>query len=348
MSLSELNDVAPPLARLHLDDPEGRFRTVRLVTDLYKREAPFAYARGGAGEPWELRLPLPPVDRFEYLLQVVDGDGDMSLILDPDAPTASGPFGDKSVFAVPEYEPPAWVGAEVTAGRSRRSRFGASVSAATVHGLLWTPPGTGPEAELPLLVVHDGPEYAAHSSLTAYLAWAVETGEAPPHRAALLARSRRNDHYAASARYAAALVEEVLPALGAHGPVVGAGASLGALALLHAQREPPQTFAGLFLQSGSFFQERPTRGRRGFPRFGPITRFVARVLKGREARSPVPVALTCGTAEENLANNRALRNALARQGYEVELALVRDGHTWVGWRDSLHPLLGRLLARVWR
>ena len=348
MSLSELNDVAPPLARLHLDDPEGRFRTVRLVTDLYKREAPFAYARGGAGEPWELRLPLPPVDRFEYLLQVVDGDGDMSLILDPDAPTASGPFGDKSVFAVPEYEPPAWVGAEVDPGTLAPIEIRSERLRATVHGLLWSPPGTEPEAELPLLVVHDGPEYAAHSSLTAYLAWAVETGEAPPHRAALLAPVRRNDHYAASARYAAALVEEVLPALGAprRRSSVPARASARSRSCTRSASRPDLRRAlppvrQLLPGSTDPWEE-------GFPRFGPITRFVARVLKGREAGSPVPVALTCGTAEENLANNRALRNALARQGYEVELALVRDGHTWVGWRDSLHPLLGRLLARVWR
>jgi enterochelin esterase family protein len=347
VSLSELNDVAPPLARLRLEDPEGRFRTVRLVTDVYKREAPFPFARAAVGEPWELRLPLPAVDRFEYLLQVVDGEGDMSLILDPEAPTASGPFGAKSVFEVPDYEPPAWVGAGVEPGTLAPLELRSERLRATVHGLLWSPPGTAPEDELPLLVVHDGPEYAQHSALVDYLAWAVDAGEAPPHRAALLAPVRRNDHYAASPRYAAALVEEMLPALGAAGPVAGVGASLGALALLHAQRESPHAFAGLFLQSGSFFQPATDPWEEGFPRFGPITRFVGRVLKGREPATPIPVALTCGTGEENLANNRALRNALARQGYEVELALVRDGHTWIGWRDSLHPQLARLLSRLW-
>lgn len=348
MSLSELNDVAPRLARLRLDDPAGRFRTVRLVTDLYKREPPFAYARRAAGEPWELRLPLPAVDRFEYLLQVVDGDGDMSLIVDPGAPAASGPFGPKSVFELPGYEAPAWVGAAVEPGTLEPLELPSERLGAKVHGLLWGPAGTGPADELPLLVVHDGPEYAQHSALVEYLAWAVEAGEAPPHRAALLAPVRRNDHYAASPRYAAALVEEVLPALGATGPVAGLGASLGALALLHAHHESPHAFAGLFLQSGSFFQPATDPWEEGFPRFGPITRFVGRVLKGRDPGTPIPVAITCGTAEENLANNRTLRNALARQGYEVELALVRDGHTWVGWRDAFHPQLGRLLTRIWR
>jgi enterochelin esterase family protein len=348
VSVTELTDVAPPHARLRLEDPDGRFRAVRLVTDLYKRDPPQAFSRLGRTGAWELRLPLPAVDRFEYLLQVVDADGELSLILDPAAPTASGPFGAKSVFELPAYEPPAWVGADVPAGTVEPLELASTRLRASVHGLLWTPAGADDAASLPLLVAHDGPEYAEHSALLGYLAWAVETGEAPPHRAALLAPVKRNDHYAASPRYSAALVEDILPALGARGPVVGVGASLGALAFLHAHRSSPDAFAGLFLQSGSFFQAATDPWEEDFPRFGPITRFVGRVLNGRDHGRPIPVAITCGSAEENLANNRALRNALGRQGYEVELALVRDGHTWIGWRDSLQPHLGRLLGRAWR
>ena len=51
------------------------------------------------------------------------------------------------------------------------------------------------------------------------------------------------------------------------GPPVGLGASLGALALLHAQRRFPRTFAGLCLQSGSFFVPRFDRHESGFVRY---------------------------------------------------------------------------------
>jgi enterochelin esterase-like enzyme len=346
VSATELTDVAPPHARLRVEDPDGRYRAVRLVTDLYKRDPPQAFTR--RGHVWELRVPLPAVDRFEYLLQVVDANGDLALVLDPDAPTASGPFGPKSVFEVPGYEPPEWLGADGPAGTITPLALESARLGAIVRGLLWTPAGADGNADLPLLVAHDGPEYAEHSSLLRYLAWAVETGVAPRHRAALLAPVRRNDHYAASPRYSAALVEELLPTLGARGPVVGVGASLGGLALLHAHCGAPGAFAGLLLQSGSFFQPATDPWEQDFPRFGPITRFVGRVLRGRDCGTAIPITLTCGTAEENLANNRALRNALARLGYDVELALVRDAHTWAGWRDSLHPHLSRLLARAWR
>jgi len=128
--------------------------------------------------------------------------------------------------------------------------------------------------------------------------------------------------------------------------VVGAGASLGALAMLHAQRRYPADFAGLFLQSGSFFQPRFDRQESGFARWLRIVRFTGRVL--RRADGPaVPAVLTCGTVEENLANNRDMAAGLRRHGYPVTMIENPDAHNWVGWRDCLDPHLTALLQRVW-
>jgi enterochelin esterase-like enzyme len=76
---------------------------------------------------------------------------------------------------------------------------------------------------------------------------------------------------------------------------------------------------------------------------------VGRLVRGTDVDEPdpIPVTLTCGLAEENLANNRAVAAALTAQGYEVRMAEVRDAHTWVGWRDAWDPWLVDLLARVW-
>jgi enterochelin esterase family protein len=134
--------------------------------------------------------------------------------------------------------------------------------------------------------------------------------------------------------------------LGTDGPVVGAGASLGALAMLHAQRRHPQHFAGLFLPSGSFFQPRHDRQESGFRRYLRIVRFTGRVLRASELPGQVPTAITCGAVEENLANNRDMARALAAQGYPVEVAEVPDAHNWTGWRDALDPHLTTLLQTV--
>jgi enterochelin esterase-like enzyme len=70
------------------------------------------------------------------------------------------------------------------------------------------------------------------------------------------------------------------------------------------------------------------------------------VLRSGDAERAVPVALTCGTAEENRANNEAVAQALTAQGYPVWLAEVRDGHTWTCWRDSFDPHLPALIEAV--
>jgi enterochelin esterase family protein len=61
----------------------------------------------------------------------------------------------------------------------------------------------------------------------------------------------------------------------------------------------------------------------------------------------VPVTLTCGLAEENLANNRQMAATLDRQGYDAEFVEVPDAHNYVGWRDAFDPALTGLLRTVW-
>jgi enterochelin esterase family protein len=61
----------------------------------------------------------------------------------------------------------------------------------------------------------------------------------------------------------------------------------------------------------------------------------------------VPVALTCGLVEENLAGNRALARALRDQGHPVTFATRRDAHNWVAWRDTFVPQLVPFLRALW-
>ena len=125
------------------------------------------------------------------------------------------------------------------------------------------------------------------------------------------------------------------------------GASLGALAMLHVHRRSPATFGSLYLQSGSYFRQRFDKQESGFARFRRISRFMGEVLTAEEWTHPITVTLTCGTVEENLANNRATYAALKDQGYEVKLVANRDAHNWIGWRDTFDPHLVDLVNRMW-
>jgi enterochelin esterase-like enzyme len=320
-----------------LPDPERQLQTVALAHELTRpRLVPFE--RNGSG--WRLRLPRPPVDRLEYLLALDDAYGP-----DPENDrTAPGPFGDRSVVEFPGYEPPEWVTDEESDRGELREL---ELPRLPVPAFLWSSVDTDPAEPLPLLLVHDGPEYAEYSSLLRLLDHLVALGEVPSFRAALLPPGPdRNERYSASARYARLLVDGWLPLLGpVEGRPVVLGASLGAVAALHAHWTRPGVFGGLFLQSGSFFRRRFDSHESGFPRFGRIARFVSTVSGGRTATEPVPTTITCGTGEENLGNNRFLAAVLRRDGWPATLVEHRDAHKWISLRDSLHPHLAELVLR---
>ena len=206
-------------------------------------------------------------------------------------------------------------------------------------------PGEG----APLLVTLDGPDYVRRAGLLRLLRRLVEEQGVPAHRVALLRADDRFETYSASAVYAGALAARLDELTGrGRGRRVGLGSSLGGLALLHAHRLEPRAFSGLFLQSGSFFRRRTDPQEHAFRRFSRIDRFVGTVLNAKDSPRPVPTTLTCSLDEENYANNAAVAQALAAQGYPVGFHAARGGHDWPSWRRALESHLAPLLRRVWR
>ncbi|MFL6124361.1 alpha/beta hydrolase [Actinophytocola sp.] len=299
---------------------------------------------------WHLTLPRPPVQRMEYRFQLRHPAGDAEEICDPANPRrAPGAFGDKSVIEFPGYTAPAWLTAPAVDGETTELAVDAPLLDGAVAVRLWSP---APRDEpLPLLVAHDGPEYDRLAGLTTYAGAMIASEELPPFRVALLAPGDRDDEYAANPRYSATLHQRIVPALrqavAVTEPVVGMGASLGGLAMLHAQRALPGLFGGLFLQSASFLTvDLDPQEQHRFDRFAQVSVYVADVLR-TVPHETVPVTMTCGLAEENLANNRQMTATLTKQGYEVRLVEVPDAHNYVGWRDAFDPSLTALLRSVW-
>ncbi len=299
-----------------------------------------------SGPLWSLRLPRPAVDRFEYQF-TVRSDGNTAWITDPGNPAVVGnPFGAKSEIRFPEYREPSWLAGAV-GGRRRPVPTGRGGLDAPVPVTLWSPDGLEPATTAPLLLAHDGSDMADRGSL---LRWATDIAGARPFRVALLdpAAGHRDQWYAASPEYADHLAAVVLPALRetvAVGRTVGLGASLGALSMLHLQRRHPDLLDALALQSGSFFTRRSDPQEARYGRFEHICAAVSEVTTG-PAGKPVPVLMTCGTVEENRANNEEMAAVLQAQHYELDMRLVRDAHTMIGWRDGWAPGLQRLLHTV--
>jgi enterochelin esterase family protein len=299
---------------------------------------------------WRLAVPRPDVDRMEYLFEVEDHNGHRSTVPDPDNPLrVRGAFGDKSVARFPDYAAPEWLAVEPVPGSSTALEIDTERLPEPVGATVWSPDGLPAEAPAPLVVVHDGPEYDRLGDLIRYLGAAIALGALPPTRAALLDPGDRNAWYAADDGYAAALAADVLPALSGPAPAtarIGVGVSLGALAMLHAHRRHPSAFDALLLQSGSFFTADLDPQEAQFSGFPAVSAFVAEVAAADADRRPVPAVLTCGTVEENRANNQAMAGHLRRLGYPVELLMVRDAHNYTAWRDALHPHLARLVREA--
>jgi len=331
-----------------LPDPGRRLRGVRLQQDVRLPGDRLDFVR--SQDDWVLTVPRPDVDRMEYAFELQHADGGSERVTDPgNGERVSGAFGDKSVLLLPEYAPPTWTGATPPQGTRTSLSLPSRGLPHDVPAVLWSSAGLADDVEAPLLVVHDGPEYDTLAALTLFLDAMVEDGRLPAARAALLAPVDRNETYSASPTYGRALALGLVPGLTRRVPtslVLGMGASLGGLAMLQAQRSHPGVFAGLYLQSSSFFSRALDEQESGFERFSRITSFVDGVLRAGPAEDPVPVVMSCGLLEENVENNRRMTRALQAQGYDTRLVENRDVHTYTGWRDTFDPDLVDLVRRV--
>jgi enterochelin esterase-like enzyme len=329
-------------------DPGRELASVRLVQDVRIPGDQLDFRR--AQDHWVLDIGRPPVLRMEYLLEFGYAGGGHRTGLDPGNPRrVDGAFGPKSVLEFPGYTAPGWLSAPGEPGATSDADLPAKPVDAMIAVRTWAPADAADDEPLPLLLAHDGPEYDSLSALTRYLSSGVTAGWLPRLRAALLSPGPRDRWYSANAGYARALRQVVIPALSGRFATkarVGMGASLGALAMLHAHCKYPDAFDALFLQSGSFFCPRFDGQERRFPYYRRIVTFVTGVHAGRLPGRPVPVALTCGVIEENLANNQAMTATLAGLGYQASLREVADMHNYTAWRDAFDPDLSTLLRQV--
>ena len=210
---------------------------------------------------------------------------------------------------LPGYAPPEWL--EDEAGRRAASRPRIESRVLRAHAsraplVASGRPRAQPAARRPrragvrgALVARDAPRAGCRRCARLCSRRSSGTRSTPPRRATR-GRSRTRS----------------CPSLGDASVRIGMGASLGALALLHAHRRHPETFDALFLQSGSFFRRaRPPRAL--VPALRPHLALRRHDARPRPAERPIPVTITCGTVEENLASKRAMFEALRRQGYDV-------------------------------
>ena len=335
---------------LRVPDPGHEWEGVRFEVDwmLGDIDPEFSWSNG----TWSLSMRRPAAWRLEYQLTQRKGT-DYHWTTDPGNPRrVANPFGDKSEIRFPDYREPNWLLTR-PAGPLRSIETNAGRLDHSVPVQLWSPEGLSADTVAPLLLVHDGSDMADRGSL---LSWATALSASVPIRVALLdpPHGMRDPWYSANPDYSDHLAEVVLPALTSRvltGPVIGLGASLGALAMLALQRRHPGSISALALQSGSFFCADLDAQESGYSFFQQICAAVRFISAGPDLAAagtprPVPTLITCGAIEENRFNNEALAAALDRQHYPVTMRLVPDAHTMIGWRDAWFPALDELIGSL--
>jgi enterochelin esterase-like enzyme len=300
---------------------------------------------------WALAIPRPDLDRLEYRLVVTDPAGVTQVICDPENPEiAPTVFGDRSVGLMPGYQRPAWMRTSVSPdpGTFADVEF-KNESLGELPIRIWSPNMLPAGRAAPLLVCHDGPEYATLAVLPRYASAMIESRRLPGFRVALMEPLDRDRWYAANQDYADAEIA-ALEVIGESHPVMGSpvvmGASMGGLAALFVALAEGSPFAGVFSQSGSFFTPDLDPQEASYPYFTDVTQEVEHIAHS-EPSQHLQIAMTCGSLEENLANNELMAQHLRKLGHQVAFAKVRDLHNYTAWRDSLDPTLTDLLRTIW-
>ena len=284
---------------------------------------------------WWVDLHIPSDARIEYRFEIRRGSRYEST-LDPESPEiATNPFGENSVLRASGYpESPSLVPSiewKERAFRVHSNAFGGRRD----HRLL-SPAGVRDRDPLPLLVFHDGGDYLNHAAVGGVLGAAVRAGDLPVRRGALLGPRHRNAEYAANPAHASHVVDEVIPRLqemiGMTPNRVIGGASLGAVASLHAAWTRPDAFTGVVLQSGTFVLSDHSP----FPpqMVSPIRAFLHAALSD-DRLAGLRVGQSCGRFESLIDWNRMVSDRLApvvaAHGYEERWT----GHDWGAWSDTL-------------
>ena len=290
---------------------------------------------------WILRLALPEHSRFEYKFEVRRGDA-AEWLTDPLNPLlATDPFGANSVCQGWGYLPPEWTLPDAGAragGIDELKVASRQLGARTVR--FYLPARFRRTRRYPLLVLHDGEDYLRYAQLQTVLDNLIHRLEIPPLVVALTQSPDRLREYVGYDPHADFLANELIPAIAARVPLDPEpaarclmGASLGAVAALHAAWRHPASFGRLLLQSGSFAFTDIGENRRG-PVFDPVVNFM-NAFRARPGRPAERLYLSCGIYESLIYENRSLVPLLQQQRMQVRYEEARDGHNWQNWRDRL-------------
>ena len=327
----------------------GRADDVRLRHFVYGLPSSQRFRHIEGTDLWYLSLEVPRGSRIEYKLEVAIG-GVTRLIRDPlNDKTASDPYGANSVCHGTGYRTPDWTkhDPEAREGTIEETTLRSDAFGGDRTVKVYLPARLRLTRRYPLLVCFDGEDYLRFASMKSVLDNLIHSYEIAPLIVVCTQSPDRMTEYAADQRTARFVAEELVPHVESRYPAYGRpkdrgimGASLGAVAALHAAWKHPGFFGNLLLQSGSFAFTDIGRSQKS-----PVLDGAVSFVNEFRAAPDDPVErifVSCGTYESLIYENRSLVPLLQSTEMDVKYVEAKDGHNWENWRDRLREGLSWL------
>lgn len=327
----------------------GDAEQVALRHWIYGLPAHLPLTRLGTTNLWYRAMEFPAGSRVEYKFGVTR-NGHEEWIFDPLNPqVAHDPFGGNSVAHGSDYVSPEWSKEIHGVSRGRIDTFSIKSEAFGDQRTfqVYVPSSFRKYRRYRLLVVHDGNDYVKYSRLNHVLDNLIARNEISPLIVALTNPHDRLIEYANDGRHARHVVEELIPELEKHYPLITQssgrcimGASFGGVASLSTAWRYPDVFDTMLVQSGSFaFTDIGQHSRS--PVFDPVVEFMNKFRK--EPGQPIKKGfVSCGVYESLIYENRSLVPFLRKHGIKTKFEEAYDGHNWENWRDRLRTGLSWL------
>ncbi len=209
---------------------------------------------------------------------------------------------------------------------------------------IYEPPGASDEP-LPVMVLHDGWNWAAHTPIAPILDHLIAERKIPP-LCVVMHESADRDELACRPAFTDFLADELLPWAGRLRPLtddpartIVAGQSYGGLNAAYSALRRPDRFGHVLSQSGSFWWREATPFDEEFGWL--ISEFV------RSPRLPVRFYLDVGLLESYMVpTNRHFRDVLLAKEYDVTYREFHGDHSWFCWRGTVGDGL-ESLTRDW-
>ncbi len=296
----------------------------------------------GKTDIWFRSVEFPTGSRIEYKFGVTR-HGHEEWVFDPlNQDVAYDPFGGNSVVHGPDYVSPEWSKEIPGVSRGRLDKFAINSKAFGDQRIVqvYVPASFRSYRRYRLLVVHDGMDYVKYSRLNHVLDNLIARNEVSPLIVALSNPHDRLKEYANDVRHARHIVEELIPELESHYPLISSGsgrcimgASFGGVASLSTAWHYPGAFDSMLVQSGSFaFTDIGEHSRS--PVFDPVVQFMNEFRK-RPGQPVKQAYVSSGVYESLIYENRSLVPFLRKHNIKTKFEESYDGHNWENWRDRL-------------